>query len=834
MMRLARWLALAPVLAAVAVLAVPGTAAGHGLLQRSDPPANAALSAAPGRVELWFNEPLDPAFSTASVLGPSGKRVSGAPSFSPDGRRMTVPLEALPPGRFTVRWRVLSTVDGHTTGGAYGFTVRLPAAASGPPGPPVATTPAAPPTAVPEPVVQTDPPALPLILVRWVGYLAAVLLAGAALFRPAILAPALRTMDPDGARLLERVASARLHTLTAGTAAVLLASLILEVVLRTAALVEASLLEVLTGGHLWRFLLETSPGWSISIRAAMAGILLLPATPRGRLLAAASMVWVVLAGGLAALLGGPSGLAGPHLALIVLVAAVYGLVVVLLAVISPQVPDLRLPDLPWVPPLAAAGLLAGLPIAAHAWGSGPGAVLADWLHLLAASLWIGGLACLLVVLLAVFRDRDPGAAAQAARALVPHASRMAALGLAVLLLTGLYGARMHVPGWQAAVGTDYGRILLLKILLVVPLAALGAVNRFGLRPRIEGFATGVGAAAGAPRVLARFVGLVRGEVALGAGILLVVTALTVTPPARVTAPPPVPTALRLAGVAGEMRMVLTIDPARSGMNWVEVQVTGREGGPADEGTGASIRLTRLDASRPAAVVELAPRDPGRFVATGGLRLEVGWWFIEVVVRRPGRPEHAGAFPLRLDEAPSPSAAPDATAPVASDPVASDPAALRLLDRARTATAALRAWREVEQIADGAGGAVLVHAEFVRPDRVRYRTADGEEGVIVGTARYRRAGPGPWEQDVLPQPPRLEGPVRYLRDAQAVVLGIEAPCGPETCRLLLWEAPGRAAAFAAWVGQDSRLIHRLLMIAPAHYMTLRLWDFDVPIHINAPR
>lgn len=82
MMRLARWLALA------AVLAASEPAAGHGLLQRSDPPANAVL---------------DPAFSTASVLGPSGARVSGTPSFSPDGRRMTVPLQALPAGPLAER-----------------------------------------------------------------------------------------------------------------------------------------------------------------------------------------------------------------------------------------------------------------------------------------------------------------------------------------------------------------------------------------------------------------------------------------------------------------------------------------------------------------------------------------------------------------------------------------------------------------------------------------------------------------------------------------------------------------------------------------------------------
>ncbi|MDR7420436.1 MAG: copper resistance protein CopC, partial [Armatimonadota bacterium] len=156
----ARLLAFVFIVVAGLWMAAP-PAFGHGLIERSSPAANSALETPPRAVDLWFNEPVDPTFSTATVVDPSGARVSERVTVSPDGRRMTVPLRELSRGFYTVRWRVLSTVDGHTTGGAFAFTVGLGARP-------------------PEQFGGTTAPEAGLALVRWIGFSATLLLVGTA------------------------------------------------------------------------------------------------------------------------------------------------------------------------------------------------------------------------------------------------------------------------------------------------------------------------------------------------------------------------------------------------------------------------------------------------------------------------------------------------------------------------------------------------------------------------------------------------------------------------------------------------------------------------------
>jgi methionine-rich copper-binding protein CopC len=57
-----------------AVLAGPPAEA-HAYLVRSSPPHRAVLARAPERVDLWFNEGLEAAYSTASVWSEGGAQV---------------------------------------------------------------------------------------------------------------------------------------------------------------------------------------------------------------------------------------------------------------------------------------------------------------------------------------------------------------------------------------------------------------------------------------------------------------------------------------------------------------------------------------------------------------------------------------------------------------------------------------------------------------------------------------------------------------------------------------------------------------------------------------
>ncbi len=119
--------------------------------------------------------------------------------------------------------------------------------------------------------------------------------------------------------------------------------------------------------------------------------------------------------------------------------------------------------------------------------------------------------------------------------------------------------------------------------------------------------------------------------------------------------------------------------------------------------------------------------------------------------------------------------------------------------------------------------------------MRYRTSSGQEAIIVGARRFLRSGGSPWEEDTLPERLRLEGLGVYMRDdAQSVRAGRPAECeGGEPCRVILWETPGGSTAFAGWVGLRSGRLYRLLMIAPAHFMTLHVRDFNAPIQIGPP-
>jgi methionine-rich copper-binding protein CopC len=110
----------------VLVSTAPPSAA-HAVLVRSSPAGRATVSAAPDRVDLWFNERIEAAFSTASVWNSAGARIDRQDvRVGPDDpRRLSVGVPGMEPGRYTVRYRVLS-VDGHIAESDFTFTVRRP------------------------------------------------------------------------------------------------------------------------------------------------------------------------------------------------------------------------------------------------------------------------------------------------------------------------------------------------------------------------------------------------------------------------------------------------------------------------------------------------------------------------------------------------------------------------------------------------------------------------------------------------------------------------------------------------------------------------------------
>ncbi|HEX5940232.1 MAG TPA: CopD family protein, partial [Dehalococcoidia bacterium] len=112
----------------LAFVLAPASSSAHALLVSADPGINASLREAPRLISASFTEPLEHNFSALEVYNPSGERVDvGGPIFNEsDDKRMSVEVEDLTPAIYTVVWRTLSQVDGHTYVGSYTFTLLNP------------------------------------------------------------------------------------------------------------------------------------------------------------------------------------------------------------------------------------------------------------------------------------------------------------------------------------------------------------------------------------------------------------------------------------------------------------------------------------------------------------------------------------------------------------------------------------------------------------------------------------------------------------------------------------------------------------------------------------
>lgn len=132
--------------APVAVATAPPAEAHTGLTGGA-PDDGATVATSPARVSLSFNDPMDARYSRVAVTGASGRSVTaGAPKV--DGRTVSQALTAeLPPGRYTVGYRVVSA-DGHPVSGSYTFTVAAARTMAPVPGPsrsrPASAAPSAP------------------------------------------------------------------------------------------------------------------------------------------------------------------------------------------------------------------------------------------------------------------------------------------------------------------------------------------------------------------------------------------------------------------------------------------------------------------------------------------------------------------------------------------------------------------------------------------------------------------------------------------------------------------------------------------------------------------
>ena len=142
------------------------------------------------------------------------------------------------------------------------------------------------------------------------------------------------------------------------------------------------------------------------------------------------------------------------------------------------------------------------------------------MHLIAAAAWVGGLLPLALMLAAA------GASVTVTHAVSLRFSAYGIIAVGVLLLTGAINTWYLAGSIRALTETDYGRLLLVKIVLFLVMLALAAVNRLWLTPALT-VNGGKRPARPALRQLRRNVVI---EIGAGAAILSLVAVLGVTPP----------------------------------------------------------------------------------------------------------------------------------------------------------------------------------------------------------------------------------------------------------------------------------------------------------------
>ncbi|HEY3344410.1 MAG TPA: copper resistance protein CopC [Anaerolineaceae bacterium] len=253
-------------------------------------------------------------------------------------------------------------------------------------------------------------------------------------------------------------------------------------------------------------------------------------------------------------------------------------------------------------------------------------VLSDGIHLLAASVWVGGLFLFLAGLWSA-RRLAPDLRTRLTAILIPHFTNLALTSVAILTLTGVYASLVDIGSLQALVSTPYGQALLVKLAIAMPMIGMGAYNLLVTTPRMRTAAQQAGGDPG--RVLA-FRRLLTGEAALGVLLLAWVGVFTSLPPAQVT---PAPSGFTRSLQSGDLRLELSIDPGKVGVNSFMLQVSSA-GQPVTDANEVDLRFTAQSGRVASTDAHLVSMGGGRYMLHGSYLSLADRWQVTAIVRRP--------------------------------------------------------------------------------------------------------------------------------------------------------------------------------------------------------
>jgi copper transport protein len=570
--------------ALAALLVAPAAAGAHAMLQASTPDRGVTVARAPAQVVFHFDEPVEGNFGAVRVFDAQGDRVDDGKAFHPGGNgpQLAVRLEDdLPDGTYTATYRVVSA-DGHVVSGGIVFSIGHPGAAG---------------QTVEELLGSSGAgtvTGVAFAVARAVQYAAIAVAGGVLAFLLAVWIAALAATAGAGARWQSASAAflARVRLLVAGAAL-------------------AGTLSALAA-----VALETAEGAGVSFWSALHPSLLSETlgTRFGTVWTIGAGCWVLLGAG-AALALSPGRRAAPALRKATVGAT-----------------GLALPATAWAPLALAAvpiAFLVALPaLSGHGATQDPVAVLlpANVLHVAAMAVWVGGVTALLLAVPAATRALEPTERTQLLAATLVRFSTLALGAVVVLLLSGLVQSLVEVRHLDLVLSTAFGRAVVIKLVLVLALIGLGAVNRRRTIPRLQAAAR-ERRTPGTDGVLLRRT--LRAELLLMAAALGVTGALAGYAPSIAKDTGPYTTTTRI----GPQELQLTLDPAKVGANQIHLYLT-------DPRTGAQLDTAKevtVAAALPAKGIGKIDGDarkagPGHYVVTALTVAPAGTWQVTVTVR----------------------------------------------------------------------------------------------------------------------------------------------------------------------------------------------------------
>ena len=255
----------------------------------------------------------------------------------------------------------------------------------------------------------------------------------------------------------------------------------------------------------------------------------------------------------------------------------------------------------------------------------------DTLHLAAIGVWLGGLTMLVIAVL------PRGDAVELAE-VMPVFSRVAFGSVIVIAATGVYAAYRGTGSWRALFETEYGLLIIAKVVGFVGLLALGNLSRVLIRRRLGGgrvvaYAMSADSAVEAPPSgfsatdVERMRRSVVVEVTIGVVVLALAAVLVGQPRGTdaIVADDRAPVSAS-APLSTQRTVTMTVDPGRRGVVAVRLDV----------GPGAQPMHVEATATQPAAQLGPIPlhlvRAGPSYYTAAGLNLPVsGTWVITVDV-----------------------------------------------------------------------------------------------------------------------------------------------------------------------------------------------------------